>query len=148
MILTQCALGLSTSIGVPVFVILEVIVISPLELKSHAPAQCRLKYCTARSWSFAARSVTNVPRFLRFPVFGSALREYKRYLPELSFLIIRSPVQTNRVLHATPDPLNLISTEQLLELKLSQSQCLFAIATETKTGPIDIEIQHRHRRLE
>jgi hypothetical protein len=30
----------------------------------------------------------NVPKFLRLPVFGSCLREYNRYSPDLSFLII------------------------------------------------------------
>ncbi len=42
----------------------------------------------ARSCLFAAALVLNVPRFLRFPVFGSFLREYSRYLPDLSFLIM------------------------------------------------------------
>ena len=35
----------------------------------------RLKYWTARSCFSAAARVSNVPRFLRFPVFGSTLRE-------------------------------------------------------------------------
>jgi hypothetical protein len=30
----------------------------------------------------------NVPRFLRLPVFGFFFREYNRYFPDLSFLII------------------------------------------------------------
>jgi len=29
-----------------------------------------------------------VPRFLRLPVFGFFFREYNRYFPDLSFLII------------------------------------------------------------
>jgi hypothetical protein len=49
---------------------------------------CRLKYCTAFSCFFAAVLVLNVPRFLRFPVFGFFLREYNRYFPDLSFLIM------------------------------------------------------------
>src|SRR6185503_1139810 len=48
----------------------------------------RLKYCTARSCCSALSRLSNVPRFLRLPVFGSFLREYSRYLPVLSFLII------------------------------------------------------------
>ena len=40
--------------------------------------QCRLKYCTAFSCFFAAARVLNVPRFLRFPVFGFFFREYNR----------------------------------------------------------------------
>jgi len=47
-----------------------------------------LKYCTARSCFSAAARVGNVPRFLRFPVFGSFLREYRRYSPDFNFLII------------------------------------------------------------
>ena len=38
----------------------------------------------------AAARVLNVPRFLRFPVFGFFFREYKRYPPDLSFLIMIS----------------------------------------------------------
>ena len=49
--------------------------------------QWRLKYCTALSCFFAAPRVLNVPRFLRFPVFGFFFLEYNRY-PDLSFLII------------------------------------------------------------
>jgi hypothetical protein len=45
----------------------------------------------ARSCFFAAAFVLNVPRFLRFPVFGSFLREYSRYLSDFSFLIMRIP---------------------------------------------------------
>jgi hypothetical protein len=37
---------------------------------------CRLKYCTAFSCFLAAAFVLNVPRFLRFPVFGFFFREY------------------------------------------------------------------------
>jgi hypothetical protein len=50
--------------------------------------QCRLKYCTARSCFSAAAREENVPRFFRFPVLGSSLREYKRYFPEDNFRII------------------------------------------------------------
>jgi hypothetical protein len=46
----------------------------------------------ARSCFVAAALVLNVPRFLRFPVFGFFFREYSRYLPDFSFLIITSPV--------------------------------------------------------
>jgi hypothetical protein len=42
----------------------------------------------ARSRFFAAALVLNVPRFLRLPVFGFFLREYSRYLPDFSFLIM------------------------------------------------------------
>src|SRR5229473_8517126 len=48
----------------------------------------RLKNCTARSCFSAAARVENVPRFLRLPVFGSFLREYRRYSPDFNFLII------------------------------------------------------------
>src|SRR5258706_5344550 len=48
----------------------------------------RLKYCTARSCFSASARVPNVPRFFRLPVFESFLREYSRYSPDLSFLII------------------------------------------------------------
>jgi hypothetical protein len=48
----------------------------------------RLKYCTAFSCFFAAARVLNVPRFLRFPVFGFFFREYNRYPPDFSFLIM------------------------------------------------------------
>src|ERR1051325_4043661 len=51
-------------------------------------SQWRLKYCTAFSCFFAAAFVLNVPRLLRLPVFGFFLREYRRYLPDFSFLII------------------------------------------------------------
>jgi len=33
----------------------------------------------------------NVPRFLRFPVFGFFFLEYSRYLPDFSFLIMIIP---------------------------------------------------------
>src|SRR5438874_4683163 len=49
----------------------------------------RLKYCTAFSCFLAAARVLNVPRFLRFPVFGFFFREYNRYPPDLRFLIIQ-----------------------------------------------------------
>ena len=48
----------------------------------------RLKYCTACSCFFACDFVVNVPRFLRLPVFGFFFREYNRYFPDFSFLII------------------------------------------------------------
>jgi hypothetical protein len=48
----------------------------------------RLKYWMARSCFSAAARVSNVPRFLRLPVLASTLREYSRYLPDFSFLII------------------------------------------------------------
>src|SRR5205807_4495935 len=48
----------------------------------------RLKNCTARSCFSAAWRVLNVPRLRRLPVFGSSLREYKRYWPELSLRTI------------------------------------------------------------
>ena len=54
-------------------------------------AQCRyrrLKNWTAFSCFFAAALVLNVPRFRRFPVLGFFLREYNRYFPPFSFLII------------------------------------------------------------
>lgn len=50
--------------------------------------QCRLKYCTSRSCFSAAARVRKVPRLRRFPVFGSTLREYNRYSPDLSLRII------------------------------------------------------------
>jgi hypothetical protein len=50
--------------------------------------QCRLKYCTARSWASAFSRVANVPRLRRLPVFASFLREYKRYCPDGSLRII------------------------------------------------------------
>src|SRR6266446_1964036 len=50
-----------------------------------------LKYCTARSCFSAPMRVPNVPRFRRFPVRGSALREYSRYFPGFSFLIMVKP---------------------------------------------------------
>jgi len=42
----------------------------------------------ACSCFFACDFVVNVPRFLRLPVFGFFFREYNRYFPDLSFLII------------------------------------------------------------
>jgi hypothetical protein len=47
-----------------------------------------LKYWTARSCFSAAARVLKVPRFLRRPVRGLAFREYSRYFPEESFLIM------------------------------------------------------------
>lgn len=38
---------------------------------------------------FAAAAFLNVPKFRRFPGFGFFFREYNRYLPDLSFLIMR-----------------------------------------------------------
>ena len=48
----------------------------------------RLKNCTCLSCFSAASRVSKVPRFFRFLVFGSTLREYSRYLPDFNFLII------------------------------------------------------------
>jgi len=42
----------------------------------------------AFSCFFACAFVLNVPRFLRLRVPGSFFREYNRYFPDLSFLII------------------------------------------------------------
>jgi len=50
----------------------------------------RLKNWTARSCFSASARVLNVPRFFRLPVFASTLREYRRYLPDFSFLIMNS----------------------------------------------------------
>ena len=47
-----------------------------------------LKYWISLSSFCAASRVVKVPRFLRFPVLGFFLREYKRNPPALSFLII------------------------------------------------------------
>src|SRR5436305_5781645 len=58
-------------------------------------SQWRLKYCTAFSCFFAAAFVLKVPRFLRLPVFGFFLREYSRYLPDFSFLIIADECYLN-----------------------------------------------------
>jgi hypothetical protein len=44
-------------------------------LNLYGNLYARLKYCTARSCFSAAVRVENVPRFLRFPVFASFLRE-------------------------------------------------------------------------
>jgi hypothetical protein len=52
------------------------------------PAHARLKYCMALSCFCAAARDENVPRFFRFPVFASFLREYKRYSPDCSLRII------------------------------------------------------------
>jgi hypothetical protein len=49
----------------------------------------RLKYCTARSCFCAAARDENVPRFFRFPVFASFLREYKRYSPDCNLRIMK-----------------------------------------------------------
>src|SRR4051812_11043468 len=55
----------------------------------HPPYhQCRLKYCTSRSCFSAASRVWNVPRLRRLPVFGSTLREYRRYPPAASLRIM------------------------------------------------------------
>ena len=43
--------------------------------RQRANHPLRLKYCTARSCFSAAARVSNVPRFLRLPVFASTLRE-------------------------------------------------------------------------
>ena len=51
----------------------------------------------ARSCFFACASVENVPRFLRFWVFGFFLREYNRYFPDFSFLIMLYRVFANEV---------------------------------------------------
>ena len=42
----------------------------------------------ARSCFSAACRVRNVPKFRRLPVLGFFLREYNRYLPDLSFRIM------------------------------------------------------------
>src|SRR5689334_21003478 len=47
-----------------------------------------LKDWTSCSCFLAASRVSNVPRFLRFPVFESFFSEYRRYFPDLSFRII------------------------------------------------------------
>ncbi len=52
-------------------------------------AQCFLKNCTARSCFCAAASDKNVPKFLRFPVLASFLREYSRYSPDCNLRIMR-----------------------------------------------------------
>jgi len=49
-----------------------------LRLDHSQTPQFRLKYCTARSRFLAAARVLNVPKFLRLPVLGFFLREYKR----------------------------------------------------------------------
>ena len=60
--------------------------ISVRESSRRYPA--RLKYCTARSCFCAAARDENVPRFFRFPVFPSFLREYKRYSPDCNLRIM------------------------------------------------------------
>src|SRR6266404_1217165 len=50
-----------------------------------------LKNCTSCSCFCAAARVLKVPRFLLLPVFGFFLREYKRYCPDFSFLIMSLP---------------------------------------------------------
>ena len=59
------------------------VVISPDSVR-----HCLLKYRISLSCFSAASRVGNVPRFLRFPVLGFFFREYMRYSPVLSFLII------------------------------------------------------------
>src|SRR4051812_38960018 len=65
----------------------------------HPPYhQCRLKYCTSRSCFSAASRVWNVPRLRRLPVFGSTLREYRRYPPAASLRIMATfslPISTS-----------------------------------------------------
>src|SRR6202045_891628 len=51
-----------------------------------------LKYWMARSCCSASARVRNVPRFRRLPVLGSTFREYNRYSPDLSFLIMATPL--------------------------------------------------------
>src|ERR1041384_4593964 len=60
----------------------------PRAKQAAAFVQCRLKYCPSRSCFSAAARLLKVPRFLRLPVLGFFLREYKRYPPDLSLLII------------------------------------------------------------
>jgi hypothetical protein len=54
---------------------------------------CPLKILHGFLVLFATARVLNVPRFLRFPVFGLFFREYNRYPPDFSFLIMMA--QTN-----------------------------------------------------
>src|ERR1700722_10757777 len=68
----------------------------------------RLKYWTARSCFSAAARVSNVPRFRRRFVRGSILREYSRYLPELSLRIMRPSLTTT-----TPDLASTASFEPM-----------------------------------
>jgi len=58
------------------------------------------KFDDAPGTPAAASRVEKVPRFRRFPVFGSFFREYRRYSPLLNFLImfwIRLPVRLGEV---------------------------------------------------
>lgn len=57
---------------------------------SRCGPQARLKYCTARSCFSAAALDANVPKFFRFPVFASFLREYKRYSPDCNLRIMQN----------------------------------------------------------
>ena len=65
-------------------------------LRERRYSQCLLKYCTAFSCFSAAAFVLNVPRFLRLPVLGFFFREYNRYLPDLSFLIMEDFLSLDR----------------------------------------------------
>jgi hypothetical protein len=56
----------------------------------------------ALSCFFAAVFVLNVPRFLRFSVFGFFFREYSRYLPDFSFLIMGIPLHGATCANLTP----------------------------------------------
>ena len=51
-------------------------------------SQCRLKYWTSLSCFSAASRLLKVPRFRRFFVFGSVLREYRRYSPDFNLRIM------------------------------------------------------------
>lgn len=51
-------------------------------------SQWCLKNCTARSRAWAFSREEKVPRLRRLPVFGSLLREYKRYSPDFNLRII------------------------------------------------------------
>ena len=74
----------------------------PRRMSRH---ECRLKYCTARSCFSAASRVSNVPRFRRRFVRGSILREYSRYLPDLSLRIMRANLATDALTSASKTPL-------------------------------------------
>jgi hypothetical protein len=54
----------------------------------------RLKYCTARSCFCAADREENVPKFFRFPVLASFLREYRRYSPDGNLRIMQKKMPT------------------------------------------------------
>jgi len=72
----------------------------------------------ARSCFFARASVENVPRFLRLPVFGFFLREYNRYIPDFSFLIMLHPLFADEVGSArwiVGQPLRLRNTDRQAE---------------------------------